>query len=85
MYLLQLWKGLLNLTELKNLIKRSIEIFKIKRIRKYGLEYTITEFLILLCHRKNTRFEHKVTYHRDVIIDKYLKMNYNEVLKKYYF
>ena len=37
------------------------EIVKINRIKEYGLGIILCEILILLCHRKNTQFEHWIT------------------------
>lgn len=63
---------------------RTKDIFKYKRVKKYGLKYTFLEFIILCCHRSNTKFEHKVTHRKDVLIDKYLRKNHSDIINKYF-
>ncbi|OUQ00228.1 hypothetical protein B5E95_06660 [Lactobacillus gallinarum] len=73
---------------LLNLIKtfciRTKDIFKYKRIKRYGFKYTLLEFIILCCHRSNTKFEHIITRQKDMLIDKYLRKNYSDIIDKYF-
>lgn len=65
-------------------IRRTKKIFKWSRIRKFGFYYTFLEFLILLCHRSNSKFEHFVTRKKDEKINRYLIKYYGEIINEYY-
>lgn len=64
--------------------KRTKGIFKISRIKKYGFDYVFLEFLILLCHRSNSKFEHLITQKKDKKINNYLMIKYKGIINEYY-
>ena len=49
------------------------EIVKIDRIKEYGLGIILCGIHILLCHRKNTQFEHWITIIKVKKINQYLE------------
>lgn len=59
------------------------EIVRINRIKEYGLKIILCEILILLCHRKNTQFEHWITRVKDKKINQYLEKRYYSIIKDY--
>lgn len=68
---------------LTNFRRHLKEIVRINRIKEYGLKIILCEILILLCHRKNTQFEHWITRVKDKKINQYLEKRYYSIIKDY--
>lgn len=68
---------------LTNFRRHLKEIVRINRIKEYGLKIILCEILILLCHRKNTQFEHCITRVKDKKINQYLEKRYYSIIKDY--
>lgn len=69
---------------IKNFLNNFQKKVRKERICKYGWNYIVLEVLVLLCHRRGTRFEHWVSRKRDVKVKKYLEKNYSYIIDRWY-
>ena len=67
---------------LKKIKENLNKIFSIKRIKRYGFNMAVIDFLIFLMHRNNSNLEHWLIRRKDLIVQKYLYKNYPQIIMK---
>lgn len=68
------------LTKLKDGL---ISIFSLYRIKRFGLNIAILDFVAFMCHRSGSNFQLKIIRAKDKDVQKYIHANYENILKKY--
>lgn len=63
--------------------RRVNTIFKITRIKKYGLKIALLDFFIFLMHRNDSDLEHFLIRKKDVLVQKYIYYHYEKLIKEY--
>lgn len=67
---------------LKKLKTNINKCFSYERIKKYGIKISVLDFLIFLMHRNNSNFEHWLIRHKDLIVQKYIYVNYRNIISE---
>lgn len=67
---------------IKKLNKRLSSIFSVKRLKKYGVRMAIIDFFIFIMHRNNSGFEHYLIRQKDLIVQKYIYKNYDNIINE---
>lgn len=57
-------------------------VYKPKRIKKFGIRIALLDTFIFLMRRNNSYFNHKAIQMKDKIVQRYLYVNYEDVIKR---